>query len=200
MLLKTHVGPDLHRRNCGGQVSHAHQIVGGASESKNSVHFAHSAMPHLPHQRNRLHPAEAFFDSLPLLLTEGVTRVPRGAAINRAAAGARIILCYMQRHPQIPALGCKSMRVESFVSAYRHRLRAGKFLQHHQRRIALRHPVGLEHFRVHLSRLNRGNGQHDCSSHMGRIVQSRSSVPFGCSRVRASGRCCFVVSRTFRNR
>ena len=24
MLLRTHVGPDLRRRNCGGQVSHAH--------------------------------------------------------------------------------------------------------------------------------------------------------------------------------
>jgi len=45
MLLKTHVGPELRRRNCGGQVAHAHQIVGGAGEGKNPVHFAHSAMP-----------------------------------------------------------------------------------------------------------------------------------------------------------
>ena len=149
MLLKTPVGPDLHRRNCGGQVSHAHQVVGGAGHGKNPIHSTDSAMPHLPHQRNRLQPAEALFDSLSLSLAEGVTCVPRGAAINRAAAAPFEVLRYMRRHPQIPALGYKSVRVESFVSAYRHRLRAGKFLQHHQRRVALRRPVGLEHFRVH---------------------------------------------------
>ena len=33
--------PDLHGRNCGREISHAHQIVGGAGKSKNPVHFAH---------------------------------------------------------------------------------------------------------------------------------------------------------------
>lgn len=88
MLLKTHVGPELRRRNCGGQVAHAHQIVGGAGESKNPVHFAHSAMPYLPQQRDRLQPAEAFFDPLPLSLADGVPRVPCGVAINGAAPRA----------------------------------------------------------------------------------------------------------------
>jgi hypothetical protein len=40
MLLETNVGPDLGHRNQGGQVSHAHQIVGGA-RARNS--FATSA-------------------------------------------------------------------------------------------------------------------------------------------------------------
>ena len=62
MLLETHVGPDLRHRNCGGQVSHTHQIVGGAGKGEYPVHFAHPAMPNLPHKRDRLQPAEAFFD------------------------------------------------------------------------------------------------------------------------------------------
>ena len=111
MVLKTAVGPDLHRRNCGGQVSHAHQVVGGAGHGKNPIHSTDSAMPHLPHQRNRLQPAETLLDSLSLSLAEGVTCVPRGAAINRAAAAPFEVLRYMRRHPQIPALGYKSLRV-----------------------------------------------------------------------------------------
>ena len=84
MLLETHLGSDLRHRNRGGQVSHSYQIVGGAGEGEYPVHFAHPAMPNLPHERNRLQPAEAFFDPFPLLLAGGVTRMPRGAAINRA--------------------------------------------------------------------------------------------------------------------
>jgi hypothetical protein len=88
MLLETHVGPDLRQRNCGGQVSHAHQIVGGAGQRKDPVHSADPTMPHLPHERDRLQPAEAFFDPFPPLLADGVTRVPRGAAINRATSAS----------------------------------------------------------------------------------------------------------------
>src|SRR5579872_4868812 len=85
-LSQAHLRTDLHCWNCGGQVSHAHQIVGGAGESKDAVHFTNPPMPNLPHERDRLQPAEAFFDPLPLLLADGVARVPRGAGIDRAAA------------------------------------------------------------------------------------------------------------------
>src|SRR5712692_6232466 len=112
MLLEAHGGPDLRHRNCGGQVSHAHQIVGGAGEGKDPVHFAHSAMPNLAHERNRLQPAKAFFDPFPLLLAGGVTRVPRGAAVNRAAAASSQVLRHMRRHPQMAALLHKPERVE----------------------------------------------------------------------------------------
>ena len=149
MLLETHFGPDLHRRDCGAQVSHAHQIVGGAGEGKHPVHFVHPAMPNLPHERNRLQPAEAFFDPLPLLLADDVAGVPRGAAINRAAPAASQILRHVRRHAEIPALLHKIPRVKSFVAAHRHRLGAAKLLQHDQRRIPLRRAVGLKHFRVH---------------------------------------------------
>src|SRR5438094_7497453 len=113
MLLATYVvGPDLRHRNCDGQVSHAHQIVGGAGEGKYPVHFVHPAMPNLSHQRDRLQPAEAFFDPFPLLLTDGVARVPSGAAINRAAPASFQVLRYVRRHAQIPALLHKPARVE----------------------------------------------------------------------------------------
>ncbi len=123
---ETHVGPDLRHRNCGGQVSHAHQIVGGAGQGKYPVHFAHPAMSNLAHERDRLQPAEAFFNPLPLLLTDGVTRVPRGAAINRAAPASSQVLRHVRRHPQIAALLHKPERVEPFVAAHRQRLRAAE--------------------------------------------------------------------------
>src|SRR5437899_5915318 len=89
MLLATYVvGPDLRHRNCDGQVSHAHQIVGGAGEGKYIVHFVHPAMPNLSNQRDSLQPAEAFFTPTDLLLTYSVVRVDGGASIMRAALAA----------------------------------------------------------------------------------------------------------------
>src|SRR5580765_9043652 len=125
-LSRTHFGLDLQRRSCSHQVAHAHQIVSGAGEGEQPMHFAHSAMPHLPHQRDSFQPAEAFFDSLPLSLAHGVARVPRDAAIDRATARPRMILCHMRRHPQIPALFHKVPRVESLIATHRYRLSAGK--------------------------------------------------------------------------
>jgi hypothetical protein len=49
MPLQTHFGPGLRRWNCRGQISHAHQIVGCASEGKDPIHFADPAMAHFPH-------------------------------------------------------------------------------------------------------------------------------------------------------
>src|SRR2546425_205697 len=37
MLNQTHFGPDLHGRNCGCQVSHAHQVVSCTGESKDPI-------------------------------------------------------------------------------------------------------------------------------------------------------------------
>ena len=116
MLLKTHVGSDLPYRNCGRQVSHAHQIVGGAGQGKYPVHFADPAMSNLAHERDRLQPAETLFDPFPLLLAEGVTRVPRGAAINRAAPASSQVLRHVRRHAQMAALLHKPERVEPFVA------------------------------------------------------------------------------------
>src|SRR5581483_4788743 len=94
---ETHVGLDLHRRNCRRQVSQAHQIVGRAGQGEDPVHFADTAMPNLAHQGNRLQPAEALFDPFPLPLAKGVTSMPRGATINRAAAATFVVLRHVRR-------------------------------------------------------------------------------------------------------
>jgi len=147
--LRTHFGLDLHRRNCGCEVAHAHQIVGRAGEGEDPIHLADSTVPQLAHQRNRLQPAEALFDSLPLSLADGIARVPRRASIDRAAATPFVVLRHVRRHPYIPALSHESLRVESLVSAHRHRLHARQLLQHDQCRIALCRAISLEHFRGH---------------------------------------------------
>ena len=120
MLQETHFGDNLQRWNCRGQISHTYQIVGCASEGKDPIHFADPAMAHFSHQRNRLQPAKAFFDSLPLPLADGVSQVPRGAAINRAPTVPSQVLRHMRHYPQVPALGHKPARVKPFVATHRH--------------------------------------------------------------------------------
>jgi len=115
MLNQTHFGPDLHGRNC-GEIPDAHQIVGCAGEGEDPVHFADPTMPHFPQQRDRLQPAEAFFDPLPLLLAEAIGGVPRRPRINRAPAPPSVILRDVRRHVQMPALGHEPDRVKPFVS------------------------------------------------------------------------------------
>src|SRR5579862_8604112 len=99
-------------------------------------------MANLAHERNRLQPAETLFDPLSLSLAEGVARVPRGASVNRTAPASRQVLRHMRCNTQIATLLHKPERVEAFVSADRHRLRAGELLQHHQRCVAFCRSVG----------------------------------------------------------
>src|ERR1700723_658409 len=85
--VQRHYGPDLLRWNYAAhQVPHAYQVVGRAGEREDPIDFQRSAMPNFAQQRNGLQPAKTFFDALPLLLTEGIALVQRGAIINGAAA------------------------------------------------------------------------------------------------------------------
>src|SRR5258705_51436 len=94
-------------------------------------------MPHLAQQRNGLHPAKSFFDTLPLLLTDGIARVSHRAAIDSAAASSSCVLRHVRRHPYVPALAHEIRGVEALVAAYRHAPASRNFLQHFQRGIAL---------------------------------------------------------------
>ena len=82
---ETHFRPNLHGKNGSTQISQAHQIVGGTGEGKDPVHFTDSTMMQLPQERNRFQPAKAFFDPLPFLLTQTITKVTRRAPVNRAS-------------------------------------------------------------------------------------------------------------------
>ncbi len=149
MLCETHVNPDLQRRNCGRQVSHAHQIVGRASEGEDPIYFADPAMAHFPHQRNRLQPAKAFFDPLPLPLADGVTRVPRRAPINRA----RRLAAHGSAPRAAPHADCGTRpQTRACQTLCRHPPSPTSFresFQQHQSRISFRRSVGLENSRLH---------------------------------------------------
>ena len=77
-------------------------------------------MPHFAHQRNSFQPAKTFFDALPLLLADDIAALPRGAAINGAAASSPKVLRHVRRDPKVPALAHEIRRVEALVAAHCH--------------------------------------------------------------------------------
>ena len=99
------------------QVPHAHQIVGGTSEAEYPVHLDNSTMPNFPQQRDGLQPAETFFDALPLDLADAIALVPGRALVNGASASPFVVLRYMRRDLQVPALDHEIERVIAFVPA-----------------------------------------------------------------------------------
>ena len=68
------------------EIAPAHQIVGGRPEAKHPVDEASATVAEFAEERDGLQPAEGLLDQLPLALTQGIARMPRGATINRAAA------------------------------------------------------------------------------------------------------------------
>src|SRR6185295_5960067 len=67
------------------QVSNSDQVVGGGSELKDPADQSHAAVSGFAQQPHRFQPAEDFFHSLALLLTNFITRVARAALVDRAA-------------------------------------------------------------------------------------------------------------------
>ena len=49
-------------------------------------------------QRDLFQPAETLLDPFPLLLTQGIAGVPRGAGIDGAAAPSAVVLRHMRRN------------------------------------------------------------------------------------------------------
>jgi len=70
-------------------------------------------MPNLPHQRDRFQPSEALLDTLPLPLTDGISRVLRRASINRTPTGSLQILSHVRRDLQVATFGHEICRVIS---------------------------------------------------------------------------------------
>ena len=62
--VQTQFSPDSCSTNRSGQqVPHAHEVVSRRREGKHPPNFEDSAVPHFPHQRNGLEPAEALFNA-----------------------------------------------------------------------------------------------------------------------------------------
>jgi hypothetical protein len=75
------------------QTPRPHQVVGGA-ETVKPIHFAHPAMAQFGQECNVFKPAEAFFDTLSLLLAQSITGVLGDSTVDRASA----CICSINRH------------------------------------------------------------------------------------------------------
>src|SRR5512142_2681211 len=106
-------------------------------------------MPNLAKEGNRLQPSEAFLDPLSLPLADLVTLMPSRALINRTAAIPFEVLGHMRCDLHVATLGHELRRVKALVPSHRQPPLPQNLLQHQQRRVALRPPVGLPHHRVH---------------------------------------------------
>jgi hypothetical protein len=103
----------------------------------------------LAQQSDVLQPAKALFDPLPPLLADGVAGVPGSARIDGTAAWSGHVLRHVRCHVHMTAFGYEIRRVKSLVTRHRDAAVAGDLLQHHQRGIALRPPVGFQNFGVY---------------------------------------------------
>src|SRR5712692_5270481 len=79
-----------------GQVSNPYQVVGGGSELEDPTHQRQSSVSGFAQQSHSLQPAEDFFYSFALTLTNFITRMARGARIDRASP-VLITLGYVRR-------------------------------------------------------------------------------------------------------
>src|SRR5260370_14915788 len=81
-----------------GQISNSYQVVGGGSELEDPTHQRQPPVAGLTQQSHSLQPAEDFFYSFALTLTNFITRVARGPLINRALARSEEHTSELQSH------------------------------------------------------------------------------------------------------
>src|ERR1700730_13378679 len=66
------------------EVAHPHQVVGGGREGKYPTDPVRAPMPGLAQAADGLHPTEDLFHLFALDLTDGITRMASGAAVDGA--------------------------------------------------------------------------------------------------------------------
>src|SRR5260370_4685903 len=131
-----------------GQISNSYQVVGGGSELEDPTHQRQPPVAGLTQQSHSLQPAEDFFYSFALTLTNFITRVARGPLINRALASL-VVLCHVRRHLASPQISDKVFRVVSFVAAQGDSFLLRSLSQHRQRRFSFPSAAGLGQHRIH---------------------------------------------------
>src|SRR6266542_4836754 len=68
------------------QIAHSHQVVNRRGPGEHPGHARAASVTNFTHQTHGFHPTKNLFRPLALALAEGVTRVPRGALVDGAAA------------------------------------------------------------------------------------------------------------------
>src|SRR5829696_4937246 len=99
------------------QVSNSDQVVGGGSELENPTDQPHSAVSGFAQQSHRFQPAEDFFHSFALPLTNYITRVASSPLIDRASSSL-VVLSHVRCHLAGAQISHKVFRVVSFVAAH----------------------------------------------------------------------------------
>src|SRR5260370_5893457 len=131
-----------------GQVSNSYQIVGGGSELEDPTYQGQPSVAGLTQQRNRLQPAKDFFHSFALTLTNLITRMARGARIDRTSP-ILITLGHVRGHFSGAQISDKVFRIVSFVSAQRHTRLLRSLLDQRQRGFSFSSPAGNGQGRIH---------------------------------------------------
>jgi hypothetical protein len=109
----------------------ANQVIGRRGKRDDPVDELPAAVPQLP-QATGLHPTKHLLDELASSLADGVARVPRRPAINRAVG----LLREMRSKLQLPHAGDEGRRIVVLVAT--DGLRAPRRFQQRQCRLPLR--------------------------------------------------------------
>src|SRR5215213_1240700 len=130
------------------QVSNSDEVIGSGSELKDPTDQPHSAVSGFAQQPYRFQPAEDFFHSFALSLTNFITRVARGALVDRAAPSL-VVLGHVRRHLAGTQISHKVSGVVSFVAAHGDPLLLWSLAQHQQRRFSFGSATGTGQQGIH---------------------------------------------------
>ena len=131
----------------GGDVAYSNEVESGCREGEHPADSFSTSMPCLPKVRHRFHPTEDFLNPLALSLTYRVTAVSGRTPVYSASTARAQPLRDMRRDRQVTKLGNESTSVVPLVRAQCD-LPGRQLCDHHDRRLALRHTIGMRQARV----------------------------------------------------
>src|SRR6476659_8466054 len=91
--------PRLRHPSCRSsqQIAHSHQVVNRRGPGEHPGHALAAPVTNFTHQTHGFHPTKDLFHPLALALAKALTRMPRGALIDGAAA-VGVVLCHVRRN------------------------------------------------------------------------------------------------------
>src|ERR1700687_880870 len=131
-------------RSCERQITHSDQVVGGSREGKHPTDPGHAAMASFAQCGDGFEPAEDFFDSFALALTNRIAGTASSAIIDHAGWPAR----NMRSGLVIAQLSYKLFTVVALVRAQRDPTAAWNLFHHRQRGLRFGLARGLSQARV----------------------------------------------------